>query len=314
MGFVIAGALRPSYYYGKQHDYVYYPASWTDPISNTSYEEGFYDENGQYYKSVAFPQNGTYENVVCRCPYCGRESILNLSQDDVYRHDLECSHCGGPMEIVSTLDEYCGGATSPEERPNTHVYASEESLRKFREKPKKKRRGCLTAFVITSLVFVFLYALGSYSIAKQEREAALQNNQPVSYGENDGTPAAQQGNGVLSLEDDDGGFGEKIALRPAGEGSFVITDSSLADSAEKLLLWDREAESYYDPDTECWLWFNTDVSPSVWQYWYEGISSDYGDYGWMEHEDSGWYIETDNGRWERLPERYDTARLWYIAG
>ena len=54
------------------------------------------------------------------------------------------------------------------------------------------------------------------------------------------------------------------------------------------------------------------MDPPVWQYWYEGISSDYGDYGWMEHDDDGWYIEKDHGEWIKLPDKYGTDGLWYI--
>ena len=321
MGFVIAGSLRPSYYYGKQHDYVYYPTSWTDTITNTTYEGGYYDENGQYYKSVAFPKNGIYENVVCRCPYCGRESILNLAEEDVFRHDLECRYCGGPMEIQSELDEYIGqGARS--ERPNTHVYASEESLRKFREPPKRGRSGCLIsvaiAFIVLVFLLVFLCVLGSNSIAKQEKQNALQSGQPVLQNGQNGNNSQNQPDqqdytgGLLPLEDHYGGFGETVALNRTDKAGFVITNSADSDSADKLLLWDRDAESYFDPDTDCWLWYNRESSPAVWQYWYEGISSDFGDYGWMEHDDTGWYIEKDYGEWIELPGKYDTSKLWYI--
>jgi hypothetical protein len=81
------------------------------------------------------------------------------------------------------------------------------------------------------------------------------------------------------------------------------------------LQFDRETGNYYDRESDCWLWLNTDVTPSVWQYWYEGISSDFGDYGWMEwsEKDRAWYIETSAGNWNRLPSRYDTSSLWHIA-
>lgn len=51
-----------------------------------------------------------------------------------------------------------------------------------------------------------------------------------------------------------------------------------------------------------------------WQYWYEGISSDYGEFGWMEFDygEELWYIEIDQGDWIVLPEKYDKSRLWYI--
>lgn len=78
--------------------------------------------------------------------------------------------------------------------------------------------------------------------------------------------------------------------------------------------WYDEYESYYDEVTDCYFVFNTDVEPPEWQYWYEGISSDYGDYGWMAyHYDEGlWYIESSDGQWDVLPDRYDTADLWHM--
>ena len=109
---------------------MYYPESWTDQDTGVSYEKGYYDENGQYYNSVAFPNEGKYENVVCHCPYCNQDTILNLTADDVSAHNLQCPHCGGPMDILSELDDYI---SQPEE--NTQAYDSGTS---FRQKPKKK--------------------------------------------------------------------------------------------------------------------------------------------------------------------------------
>ena len=56
------------------------------------------------------------------------------------------------------------------------------------------------------------------------------------------------------------------------------------------------------------------MRPALWQYWYEPISGDFGDYGWMEYEDGIWYIETDAGQWDPVPEEYDLTCLWHIAG
>ncbi len=88
------------------------------------------------------------------------------------------------------------------------------------------------------------------------------------------------------------------------------------DSINRDLNWNEEYESYYDSVSDCYVWYNTDVEPAVWQYWYEGISSDFGDYGWMEYEleENQWYIEKSNGNWIELPEKYDTSRLRYITG
>lgn len=79
--------------------------------------------------------------------------------------------------------------------------------------------------------------------------------------------------------------------------------------------WDRYSESYYDVVTDCYFWYNDTVDYPDWQYWYEGISSNYGDYGWMEY-DSGedrWYIEVDHGEWIVLPSEYLSERLWHFV-
>ena len=75
-----------------------------------------------------------------------------------------------------------------------------------------------------------------------------------------------------------------------------------------------DGEDWYDSTTRCWFYYNDDVSPYQWQYWYEGISSDYGDYGWMEYDmkEEAWYIETGNGNWVHLPGSYDTTNLWHM--
>ena len=78
--------------------------------------------------------------------------------------------------------------------------------------------------------------------------------------------------------------------------------------------WNDEYDCYYDKETDCYFWYNDTVDHHTWQYWYEGISSDYGKYGWMEwdSEEQQWYIEVSDGNWEYLPDHYDRSRLWHI--
>ena len=102
---------------------------------------------------------------------------------------------------------------------------------------------------------------------------------------------------------------DNIYLTGTGRNAYSVSSSA---SGDKCLVWDAEETNFFDEETRCWVWHNTTVDPDVWQYWYEGISSDYGDYGWMEHDADGWYIEESNGHWIKLPESYDTSRLWYI--
>ena len=105
-------------------------------------------------------------------------------------------------------------------------------------------------------------------------------------------------------------FGETLYLKRWNIGGYRFTSDG--GSYDKKLTWDSAEESYYDDESGVWLWYNTDVEPALWQYWYEPISGDYGNYGWMEYEDGKWYIEGSRGNWVLLPKKYDASALWYV--
>ncbi|MBR0162198.1 MAG: hypothetical protein IJQ02_13070 [Oscillospiraceae bacterium] len=290
-GFQIIGNRRPSYFYGRRHEYIYYPIAWTDTMTGTRYEQGYYDENGQRYDNVAFEKDGKYENVLCHCPYCGQDSILNLDAETVAARSLQCPHCSGPMEIKSQLDEAINSSTGSSYSGSSYSEAVRSS--------RKKRRGWLIALII----FAVLWLIGSCSESRSE--------QLISH-EDYNAPAQQ----VTVLDNDYASnlelFGEVVSLVSSDGTAYTI--ASEGQAADRQMTWDDSFDSYYEPESECWLWYNSDVDPGIWQYWYEGISSDYGDYGWMEHESTGWYIETSDGNWIPLPSDYSTDGLWYIAG
>lgn len=105
--------------------------------------------------------------------------------------------------------------------------------------------------------------------------------------------------------------------KPNVTNSTTITETTIPRSVyvkEISRSCPLDGEDYYDSKTQCWFWWDTNVSPNQWQYWYEGISSDYGDYGWMEYDDNEqqWYIEVSDGNWQPLPEKYDTSNLWHF--
>ena len=82
---------------------------------------------------------------------------------------------------------------------------------------------------------------------------------------------------------------------------------------ERDVPWSDEYESYYDKQTDCYFFKNYDVDPPIWQYWYEGISSDYGDYGWLEYDyaEKCWYVQVSDDEWEVL-SGYDTSSMWHF--
>ena len=94
----------------------------------------------------------------------------------------------------------------------------------------------------------------------------------------------------------------------------AVQDSYYVKSIGRYCDWDDEMECYYDPETDCYFWYNDTTKTHTWQYWYEDISSDYGDYGWMEFDstEKQWYIEVSDGEWIELPSEYDRSNLWHV--
>lgn len=294
VGFLISQSLRPSYYYGRRHDYVYYPQSWTDADTGTYYEKGYYDENGKYYDSVAFQKNGRYENVVCYCPYCDGTTVKNLENTAGAEQSMQCPNCGAPLEIKSELDEITGQAAG-----NTHVYDSEASLENaFGRKKRRRGRGLAIAIVIAAFML----------LSQTVKSALRQSFQP--------TVQYEPAQNISLIEDggsEDGAFdyhADTLYLEKQADGSYRVVNDVLR--ADLILSYDAAEDSLYEANSDCWIWYNDQVSPPVWQYWYEGISSDFGDYGWMEHDHEGWWIEASAGNWIPLPEQYSTEGLWYI--
>ncbi|MBR0353210.1 MAG: hypothetical protein IJH53_08395 [Oscillospiraceae bacterium] len=281
-GFRPVGGRGALWMIGRRHDYVYYPFAWTDTSTGRHYEKGYYDESGKRYENVAFEKDGKYENVLCHCPYCDQDTVLTLDAANV-SHSLQCPHCNGPMELKTQLDEYSGMQNASSAEP---VYRTAEA-------PKKKRH-------IGLIIIGVLAGLGILGNIVEDKTPTVTYDPP------------EQGY-VINYDDNSNValFGETVYLKRTEEGEYAITNDSGA--ADKVMQWSNYDDSYYDPDSDCWIWCNTDMSPRVWQYWYEGISSDFGDYGWMEHEDTGWYIEESEGRWIELPDSYDTSGLWYIS-
>ena len=112
-------------------------------------------------------------------------------------------------------------------------------------------------------------------------------------------------------------FMEQMEKKSEAQKAYEATavqDSYYVKSIGRYCDWDDKMECYYDPDTDCYFWYNDTTKTHTWQYWYEGISSDYGDYGWMEYDstEKQWYIEVSDGEWIELPTEYDTSYLWHV--
>lgn len=307
IGYMLGGALAPRRYYGRRHDYVYYPSAWTDSSTGRYYEKGYYDEEGKYYSDVSFQKDGKYSNVICQCPYCGNETIINLDNMTGTTQDLQCPNCTGQMEIKSELDEVLN-----ESEADSYYRTRDNDVSELvQEEQKKKHKN--TVIIIVAILALLLVRGSVRNALRKKIEPVVQptiqavqtidNNIASNTNDND---ELQLINGVQIIE------GRPVYLELNSDGGYHAVNDPIR--ADKIMPWNSDYESWYDSGTDCYVWYNTDVSPRVWQYWYEGISSDYGDYGWMEHDSDGWWIEASQNNWIKLPSRYNTSNLWYISG
>ena len=103
-------------------------------------------------------------------------------------------------------------------------------------------------------------------------------------------------------------YGKYLYLDKIGEDVYEVVSED--EDPERRLEWDEEFRGYYDDLSDAYVWY--DEKREKWQYWFNGISSDYKDYGWMVYKPEGWRIQRDRVDWIKLPEKYDRSKLWYI--
>lgn len=277
----------------RNHTYVYYKEPWVDSTNGTAYKQGYYDENGKYYDadSLIFKRpDGSY-NAHFVCEYCGNEAEF-VWTEGVYP---TCKSCGAQMNKEMAYVDDIIQVESYQSMQNT-------------QSTQRSSFGIIKKVIIGYFVAVFgitilSHIIGAFTIFRSFH--AYENN---SYSEiiSDSYVGDDYGYEYEVVTNIDI-YGTDIYLDKVDDSTYVICEQ--ADDYEKHLTWDYGADSYYDYDSDCYLWYNTDVSPNLWQYWYEDIAgSDY--YGWMECEGDTWYIEISDTEWEEYTG--DTSGLWHI--
>lgn len=280
----------------KKHEYVYYPTDWVSETNAKPYKHGYYDENGDRYETLILKHNQMYENVPLVCDYCGTTAIRDLTDDNEV---MKCDNCGANMRINAILDERDEADVAYTAKYGDGSYTA--------PRPNKAGKIVLMVFLIylgVQLTGGLMSCLLSpvFYLTKQTKNTLYPTTTQQQT-----TQTTQAEKASVSNVDI---YGSTIYLS-GQDNTYSITEDK--DNCDKILRWDYGYESYYDIDSDCYVWYNTDVTPNLWQYWYEGISSDYGDYGWMEYEDGKWYIEVSNENWKELDtNKYDTSNLWHF--
>lgn len=225
--------------------------------------------------------------------YYDMETGEKVNEDAVEKNGkfetlYKCSYCGTETKVVwesgqKPVCPACGAPlemTPPEAKDNVQNASTGKKVLN-----KKTGTGC---FIIVLLIYVFLMMRSCVG-------SIFPKSEPVSY-------PSEYSDVVLP------------APEMIDEPANTPEDSIYVDALERYCYWNDEYESYYDKRTDCYFYYNRDLAVPVWQYWFEGISSDYGDYGWMEYDEKEgkWYIETGNNNWVVLPDRYDFSDLWHF--
>lgn len=269
-------------HYAEKHNYTYYPYDWK--YNDVTYKRGYYDEEGNHYDRVVFERDGVLRNLICNCEYCGSTTKMDWKTGET----LKCPKCGGSVTIETPYDTYT-------EDPDYTAYEAERD--RIRKSPTASGN---VKYIDTKVENIKSYAvIGLLFIAVVGFFIFLYTS--IS---NSGS-SSSSGGGVSNVEI----WGRTIYLKSQGNGSYSISDTS--SDYDKKLTWDYGEDSYYDKNSRCFLWYNTDVAPNLWQYYYVGISTSYPDgCGWLEYEPNGWYIEVSSGNWQKYTG--DTSNFWHI--
>lgn len=332
-------------HYCAKHTYTHYTVDWED--KGVYYRAGYYDEEGNYYKEVVFADAHKQYTRQFDCAYCGNHTLLTWSEGD-FPH---CNNCGAIMEtseFVTDVQIY-----EEEVGLNRSIRKSKFITPILILGFPIIVPTCLLILVLPMILIAELFIrIAPIEVAEQLElknksliatvieDAKNDQNHKTSSNVNSNstsseTWALQSNTSPTNIEI----WGDKLVMQYITDTNDV-TSSKMSDNAVVLhnefkdkefvggdiqATWDYYEDSYsfqyyYMEDNEQkfvdgYLWYNTDVTPYLWQYYYIGISDTYPDgLGWMEYtvDSSGnncWKIEKENG-W--VVYEGDTSHLFHI--
>ena len=258
-------------------------ANYKSPVKYSAVKHDYiyygmdWEDDGKYYKKGYYDENGSfYEDII-------------FARDGQYHKRFDCEYCNNNEYITwkegtRPVCSNCGAEMNTSEII-TDVCLAEPVDIDAQAKGLKIILGSLLGFILLP----FLMTFGMFAII-----VILSSVIMFSSSEYDAKTNVEI-------------FGSTIYLKEIDEN---IYDISTQEDYDKKITWDYGEDCYYDSEADCFLWYNTDVSPNLWQYYYEGISTYYEDgCGWLECEGDTWYIETSPGNWE---ETFTDDRFWHI--
>ena len=308
---------------GVNHDYVYFPDIWTDN-TGARYHKGYYDEKGQHYKQIIIKDGDSYETRA-ECSFCGTQIKLKWTRGAM----PSCPNCGAALkELVdqSIIEEKLKPKYKTVRVPlsaaddgyfvnGQHISKSKVDIdntflsggkRTYHEEKRPFDRSVLIFPGVVTGIFIIIilsFCFGTRDNGRKTSSTSVRSIEEQIEYYSTYTPPAETTPKPTPVP---GYFFKFIAKED-------FPDTIYVDAIGRECKW-HASGNYYDPVTDCYFWLNDTVAPPIWQYWYEGISSDFGDYGWMEYDfnERTWYIEASAGNWIVLPDKYDQSKLWHM--
>ena len=306
------------------HDYVYFPDIWTDSATKKRYEKGYYDEKGRHYKQIIIKDGDKYETRA-ECSFCGTQIKLKWTKGAM----PSCPNCGAALKemvdqsiIEEKLKPKYKTVRVPISAQDDGYFVNGQHISKSkvddtfltggRSSYYEEKRPFDSSVLIVPGIFISVLLFG-FIVFIMNRVGSGSKTTTIS-------PTR-----ILTVEEQIEYYSTYTAHDPTATPTPVpgyffkfiankdFPDTIYVDAIGRECSW-HSSGNYYDPVTDCYFWLNDTVSPPIWQYWYEGISSDYGDYGWMEYDfkEKRWYIEASKGNWIVLPDKYDQSKLWHM--
>ena len=249
------------------------------------YPNDWTSEDGNEHKAGYYDEEGTHyktiafedREVLLTCEYCGTQKKLVWKTGSA----PICDNCGATLTIdtTDTIEDIDSNLSNNNSSNN---YCSNTN---YGHGYENIYLSIVSALLIIGTISFLIPVLNSRTdIAKQ------------TFIESQDTTNYNNSNDFVFESSDDSRSSNYIYVDEIGRTCF------------------KDGEDFYDDETECWFYFNESLYPAQWQYWFESVSGNYGDYGWMEYDDNEqrWYIEVDDGNWQVLPEEEYTDDLWHF--
>lgn len=278
---MLTNILLWHYLFGPKNDrvqYDYYPKD-CESKSGVTFKQGYYDaDTGKHFDNIVMPG---VENYVT-CPHCKKSFLHKWGSTDKADSKVICPYCEKDVVVAN--------CTNLEYVSDKKVLTKEGQKADRKKKAERWWNNSILSDIEPAhvfLVIITLMVIGIIAVPLVKCTSEYKKEQQ----------AIQVGSYSTLSE---------VSAPGATANAYFVPDLN------RNVSYDAAEGNYYDEQTQCWFWFNNRVTPAQWQYWYEGVSNAYGDYGWMEYDtgENTWYVEVSAGNWQPIELKGD--RYWHF--